>query len=339
MCAEVAAAGDQRVVISRETFCMAREAAIRRVVDGLGGPRVHVLITLRPLTRILPSAWQQNVRNRSIDPYETWLDQIFNPPPERPNPPFWTRHRHEDVVQRWASVVGPDRVTVLVVDDFEGAQLLRPIEQMLGLPDELLQLAPRGANRSLTYPEIELVRQVGARFTKRRWSDEFYRDIVRHGMVRRLQRTRAPDSDESKIVTPKWALDRAAEIGAAASEGIAASGVRILGDITTLGTAPGKADAEPDATDGTGSLLFPVSAATEVVFGTIMAGIQREKALARDLRQLNAREAASRRRAEHIEAKGPPVGDVRSTQLLSIVAGRARRRLRRKLRRKLRRSS
>jgi hypothetical protein len=41
--------------------------------------------------------------------------------------------------------------------------------------------------------------------------------------------------DDSSIVTPQWALDRAAEIGAAAAEKIAASGIRVVGDLSALG--------------------------------------------------------------------------------------------------------
>jgi hypothetical protein len=56
---EVTAARDQRVVVSSEFLAQASDAAACRVVSDLGGPRVHVVVTLRPLTRILPSQWQQ----------------------------------------------------------------------------------------------------------------------------------------------------------------------------------------------------------------------------------------------------------------------------------------
>ena len=52
---QIAAAGDQRVVLSSEFFCQADDATARRVVTDLGGGRVHVVVTLRSLTRILPS--------------------------------------------------------------------------------------------------------------------------------------------------------------------------------------------------------------------------------------------------------------------------------------------
>ena len=60
---QIAATGDQRVVLSSEFFCQADDATARRVVTDLGGNRVHVVVTLRSLTRILPSQWQQYVQN------------------------------------------------------------------------------------------------------------------------------------------------------------------------------------------------------------------------------------------------------------------------------------
>src|ERR1700746_1740429 len=48
----IRAAGDQRVVISSEFFADGDDEAARRVVADLGGPRVHVVVTLRPLDRV-----------------------------------------------------------------------------------------------------------------------------------------------------------------------------------------------------------------------------------------------------------------------------------------------
>src|SRR5581483_5402685 len=60
---EVEAAGDQRVVIDSEFFTDADDLGARRVVDELGRDRVQIVITLRPLAKILSSQWQQYVQN------------------------------------------------------------------------------------------------------------------------------------------------------------------------------------------------------------------------------------------------------------------------------------
>jgi hypothetical protein len=49
--------------MSIEFFVDAEDSALRRVVEDLGGRRVIVVATLRPLARVLPSQWQQYVQN------------------------------------------------------------------------------------------------------------------------------------------------------------------------------------------------------------------------------------------------------------------------------------
>ena len=101
--AQIAAAGDQRVVLSSEFFAQADDATARRVVTDLGGERVHVVVTLRSLTRILPSQWQQYVQNGFHFRYLDWLEGILSDPPSTPTPGFWLRHRHDELVARWAA--------------------------------------------------------------------------------------------------------------------------------------------------------------------------------------------------------------------------------------------
>ena len=47
--AQLAAAGDQRVVLSSEFFAQSDDATARRVITDLGRNRVHVVVTLRSL--------------------------------------------------------------------------------------------------------------------------------------------------------------------------------------------------------------------------------------------------------------------------------------------------
>src|SRR5690625_168565 len=102
---EVEKAGGKRPVISSEFFCEADGQAARRIIGDLGGNRVHVIVTLRPLTKTLAAQWQQYVQNGLRTPYEKWLDGMFDKPPyTRPNPTFWHRHQQGLLVSRWAEV-------------------------------------------------------------------------------------------------------------------------------------------------------------------------------------------------------------------------------------------
>jgi hypothetical protein len=266
--AQVAAAADQRVVVSSEFLGTAGVDTARRAVEALGGPRVHVVVTLRPLAKMMPSQWQQYVRGRATtSSYNDWLDGVLRKPPaKRPTPSFWARNQHDVLVERWASIVGPENVTVIVVDEADRTFLLRTFEDLLGLPAGLLVSERDTENRSLTLAETELVRQINAEFRSRGWSDELYRRMVLKGIGFQMQTQRTPAVDEPRITTPQWALDRVAEIGAAAADKISTLGVRIVGDISTLG-APRLADESRGA--GAPATL-PIDAAREAVIGAIL---------------------------------------------------------------------
>ncbi len=242
---EARAHADKRVIVSSEYFDGAKDDVARMVVEELGGERVHVVITLRPLAKILPSAWQQYVRNRLRYSYEDWLDAMFNQPPyEMPTITFWQRHHHDVLVERWASIVGPERLLVIVVDESDPDSLMRTFEKLTELPDGLLEPETGWTNRSLTAAETELIRQLNVEFYKRKWPSKRYHSAVRRGVVRQIQ-LRAPGRDEARITTPAWAIEKANEIAAEAALRIKASGVHILGDLSTLSDAPVNPDAVP----------------------------------------------------------------------------------------------
>jgi hypothetical protein len=262
---QVERAGSKRVVVSSEYFDDADAETARAVVEGLGGERVHVVVTLRPLAKILSSAWQQYVRNGLRAGYPRWLDGIFNSPEREVTPTFWYRQSHGDLVERWASVVGPQRLLVIVLDESDHDSLLRTFERITGLPDRLLQPEPR-TNRSLTAGEIELIRLMNVKYRKNDWPEQIYDKVFRWGAIEQMQQ-RKPGPDERGIVTPAWAVERANEIAEAAARRIAASGVMVTGDLASLSAVRPPAETEsPPASAG-----LAAAAAAAAVTGTLQA--------------------------------------------------------------------
>lgn len=243
----VRGAGDRTSVISSEFFADAPDDSVGRIVEQLGGDSVHVLVTLRPLAKIMPSQWQQYVQNGLRMGYEDWLHHMLRKAPyEQPNPSFWRRHRHDRLVERWARAAGPERITVVVVDDRDRDGLMRTFEALLGLPANLLQAVPDTSNRSLTLAETEMLRILNKEFRGNRLPDELYSKLVRHGAVLHMKNTCSPTTQDVKISTPQWAVEAAAEIGAEMARRIGAMGVRVLGDPALLSTVP-KPDFTPTA--------------------------------------------------------------------------------------------
>lgn len=269
---EVAGGGDRRVVVSTEFFADGDDESAHRVVEGLGGSRVHVVVTLRPLTKILPSQWQQYVQNGLRTPYDEWLHDMFDRPPYRhPTPTFWGRHRHDRVVERWTAAAGRDHLTVVVVDESDPQSLLRTFESMLGLPARFLVPEHQQANRSLTLGEAELVRLLNEAVKSLDLPKTTYAKFVRYGAVQQMKATHQPAPDEPRITTPRWALEKAAELGAEMATKISALGVRIVGDVSTLQQMPGEASiADDDAAPQASTLA--VASAAQAVLGAIQAG-------------------------------------------------------------------
>ena len=267
----IRAAGDQRVVISSEFFADGDDEAARRVVADLGGPRVHVVVTLRPLDRVMPSQWQQFVQNGFCTPYLEYLDRILRQP-DQPTPRFWLRHRHDKLVARWAAAAGAQNVTVIVVDGSDRLALLRTFDSLLGLPAGFLVPEDDVVNRSLTLAETEIVRQLNEEFKRREWPGASYARFVRYGAVKQMK-ARRPLPGEPQITTPAWALEQVAEISAEMTRNIAALGVRVVGDLSALRCPPPPVrEPEAGAGDELADSVIPVEAAAQAVLGAILAG-------------------------------------------------------------------
>lgn len=221
------------VVLSSEFFCEANDDRAGAIVDALDASLVHVVLTLRPLVNIMSSQWQQYIQNRLEMSYDEWLSGILSTPPSSITPSFWRRHRHDDLVRRWADIVGPERVTVIVLDERDHGMLLRSFEDLLRVPRGTLVAPIVQANRSLTLAEVELLRVFNGRYAAERWSAADYTELIRFGAARRLQ-LRSPEPTEPRLATPQWAIDRAVAIGAEMAQSIAESGVNVVGSLASL---------------------------------------------------------------------------------------------------------
>jgi hypothetical protein len=284
---------DARVIVSSEFFSDATGDAPSRIIQDLGKERVHLVVTLRPLAKVLPSSWQQYVRNRMSRPYEEWLTgTLAGKPFQSPTPSFWRRHRHDALIERWSALVGTENTTVIVMDEADRGMPLRVFEQLTGLPDHLLGNAPPATNRSLTWAEAELIRELNIVATRDEWPDRMYHLAVRQGAVRTLL-LHPVQPGEQPITTPDWALERAAEIGAAAADKIATLGVTVIGDLNGLGAG---APALPAAGSGNAETPteIPLDRARDALAGAL-AGAGALNAASRGLEETRWTDLASSR--------------------------------------------
>ena len=231
---EVRAAKEPRVFISSEFFAGADDAQAARIVRELGGDRVHVALTLRPVSRILASRWQQNVQEGARYSFDQWLHWVFEQPDEGKGATFWSRQRHDRLAARWASVVGPERLSVVMVDELNKAAIYQAFEALLNLQTGTLKPQNDTANRSMTAEEIELIRALNERFAEAGITRPLlYKMITRGTALYMKGRTAGPE--EPKQVTPSWAIKRADAIGWESAATIRALGVQVIGNLDALG--------------------------------------------------------------------------------------------------------
>ncbi|MEI7453129.1 MAG: hypothetical protein WCK04_02740 [Actinomycetes bacterium] len=223
-------------VCSSEFFAESTDDVAQRIVDQIGINNVHVVITLRNFGKILPSAWQQILKSGYEFGYVHWLTNVLSGTDLEPKSQvFWTRHRHDEVVTRWAKIVGPKKVTVVVVDDSKRDSIFRDFESLLGIaPKTLSSNQGINLNRSMTLAEAELIRRVNEHVGGGKgWKP--YSDEVHDGLIKAMVEGRVPDADEPQLQTPQWALDVAARHAATYVAAIKASEVNVMGDLELLG--------------------------------------------------------------------------------------------------------
>lgn len=230
------AAHPGRAVISSEVFCEADTEAARSIIDELGRERVRVVVTLRPLEKLLPSNWQQYIKSGYVITYPDWLTDVLESRGKRPfTPSFRVRNNHADVIRRWSAAIGdPQRVLVMIVDAADPRSLFDSFEDILQLPRNSLKADESGlSNRSLSAYEAELLRQLNHRAREIVSYDDDYR-LVKRGAVRSLVDGRTPEDDEPRVTTPRWAIERAREFAESDVADIRAMGVHVLGDLDAL---------------------------------------------------------------------------------------------------------
>ena len=203
----------ERRIFSSEFFSDATADQVGRILAELGTDRTHVVVTLRPLALILRSQYQQYLHRGETFTWESWLDAMFNKSPYiDPTPTFWQRHRHDQLVRRWADVVGPDRLVVVMLDSSDYGFAPRAFEGLLGLSPGTLADQDVTENRSMTWAEAEMVRRFNVQYEEFGLPERLHRNLMNG--VGGYTKARRPAPDEPRITAPAWAVRRANEVGA-----------------------------------------------------------------------------------------------------------------------------
>lgn len=268
-----------RILISHEWICEADDRQAQGFLDALGD-RTHVAITLRPLSGMVGSYWQEIVKNGAVTPpFEEWLGKALAAPPGERGGGRWERQSDQaGIVERWERLLGPDRVTVVIADKARPAQVPSSLEALLDLPAGMLQDTDAdggGANRSLSPAEAEFFRRQNKVFKQ---NGVPFRDFAlshRRSAVARVLRTEPElPGAQRRILLPEWAAERTTRHGKEIADRLRESRVQIVGDLEALHA--------PVTSTVAGELpvpeSVPIDIAVQAVVGSVLAGSARSPA-------------------------------------------------------------
>ena len=148
-----------QTVISAEAFALCGDQAIAELQQVCSGFDVHLVITLRRISDLVPSYWQENAKRRPYPALNDFVHRIVQQEQgDIISKKFWRYHEHDRLIHRWQSILKPARTTVIIPDKQQPTLLPDAFSSILRIPDELAktiaEVAATSKNRSRTAEEI-----------------------------------------------------------------------------------------------------------------------------------------------------------------------------------------
>ena len=231
-------------LISVEFLAGARPRQIRRTVTSLAPAEVHVVFTVRDMTRVLPALWQTQVHNGARYSWPEFLARVARPR-RMPRLPL-QQHRPEDVfrntqdvpamLDRWSAAVGADRLHVVTVprSGADPDELWRRFATVVGVDPTVATEPPAQANASTGLAATELVRRVNQHLGRLRQSE--YNWTVKEFVALRALARRSDREGRARL--DRRGYDLALRWNAAVRDAVRALGTPVTGDLEDLPTTP-----------------------------------------------------------------------------------------------------
>lgn len=222
---------DGDALVSFELIADLGEREVKRFVDALPAEEVHVIVTARDLSRVLPSLWQESTQNRSTTRWPEYLDAACD---ETVDPKL--KHNidlHTDyaaVLRRWAEVVPTERLHLVTVPPSSaGPEVLwHRFASVIGAEQDLAR--PTRSNQTIGAVSSELMIRLNERVTDLRWP--VYRLGFKDGLSKRGLSARAGDEPKMSFPADRW--EWVEERTRTMIEQVREVGPRITGDLDDL---------------------------------------------------------------------------------------------------------
>ncbi|MBM3690550.1 MAG: hypothetical protein FJW76_00840 [Actinobacteria bacterium] len=240
---------NQNVLLSAEALAAMLEDGIELLLESLPERDIRIVITARDLARVLPSSWQQSVRNGRPFGYQEYFERIKRaaelPVRESVGSNFWRSYNLTEVINRWQKFFDLGKITFVTVPQSQNSDSLwKRFITAINLPIDPAEpkFNDKQAHTAITWPEAEVLNELNQKWAKqlktKKNRNQIRRRIVQEGFQARSERGRTIGLTQAWLeFAHSWADQDVA--------GLVELGVRIHGDINDLRVDPQLLPVEP----------------------------------------------------------------------------------------------
>ena len=224
-------------VVSMEFMSFARRESASKLVSSLKSAEVHVILTVRDASRVIPAQWQESTQNRDVASWQEYAAAVLAGE-DRDNPAWRAFQRALNIpriLRAWSKAVPPERFHVVLVPAPGSSpdQLWHRFASVIDIDTERFQPVQGARNVSLGYPSADLMRRVNAHLTDLEPST-YGRTVKRHLCKRIL----AARDQETKTSMNRQLGEFSLDWNRTMADAIARHGSRVIGELTDLDVAP-----------------------------------------------------------------------------------------------------
>jgi hypothetical protein len=233
-----------RSVISHEILAGLSSAKVAQAIESLAPREVHLIVTLRDLSRIVPATWQEDAKNRHVESWPDFLKRVRldGGPRDRR---FWSLQDVPTTLGRWAEHLPPDHIHVVTVPPAGSPRnlLLERFARVIDIAPADFKQDVKVANDSIGPAEVALLHRINEA-SRDRLPWPVYHHSIKHFAVSQVLAVRP---DITKMALPESEFGWVREETGRVVETIESLGVDVVGDLADLTPQP-VTDATPDPT-------------------------------------------------------------------------------------------
>ncbi|WP_156823106.1 hypothetical protein [Kangiella aquimarina] len=207
LASQIVKSNDSNVILSAEVLSCLDELGISKVVDTFGQPD-KIIFTVRNLSSVIPSAWQQYIKGGGKLSLDKFVNNMENDRDQLSG--MWKIYAYGNQIRRW-SKVAPISVVIVPTSGVK-EDLAHMFLSALELNSEELNLSIKSteSNLSLGYELTEILRFLNARHSLSDKDRNFFLKHIVFPKLGKIKSSKISLSNEQLSLTQKWAQEESA---------------------------------------------------------------------------------------------------------------------------------